>query len=266
MPLPHHEVYAIRYATVDRQRHENFVVSPDLHESAMPLDYFVWVIRHEQRVWLVDTGFGREAALARKRQFLRCPIASLEHLGIAAADVRDVIITHLHYDHAGNVSLLKDARIHVQEREVHFATGCQMCRPYLRLPYAVDDVVEIVRRVYADRVVFHRGDSILAPGLELFWVGGHTDGLQCVRVHTARGWVVLASDAVHFYDNIERETPYSIVFHVGDMLAGWEKVKQSADSADHIVPGHDPLVMARYPRAGSAGTEIVALHLSPNLT
>ena len=174
-----------------------------------------------------------------------------------------MIVTHLHYDHAGNINLLPQARIHLQERELQFATGRHMKHPLLRHAYAVDDVVEIVRGVYRDRVVFHDGDVGLAPGIELVLVGGHTDGLQAVRVHTARGWIVLASDASHFYENIEATSPFPIVFHVGAMLDGYRKLLALADGPDHVVPGHDPLVRQRYPHYGAAQADIVSLHLTP---
>jgi glyoxylase-like metal-dependent hydrolase (beta-lactamase superfamily II) len=266
--LPQFEAYAIRYATHDRLRRENFIASADLHDTSMPMDYFVWLVRDGARVWLVDTGFNRQAALARKREFLRCPIESLSLLGIAPEAVTDVIITHLHYDHAGNLDLLPNARIHIQERELHYAVGCNMCRPMFRGAYAADDVVEVVRGVYRDRVSFYRGDAQLGPGLQLYWIGGHTDGLQAVRVHTRRGWIVLASDASHYYENMEAQAPYPIVYHVGDMVAGWEKLRSLAPSPQHIVPGHDPEVLRRYPlhtvQPEGATAEIACLHEAPS--
>ena len=263
--LPNYEAYALRYARHDRLRGENFMAGgADPHEAPMPMDYFVWLVRDGQRVWLVDTGFNREAAQARKREFLRCPIESLSVLGVAPEAVTDVIITHLHYDHAGNLDLLPNARIHIQERELHYAVGCNMCRPIFRAAYTADDVVHVVRGVYRDRVSFHQGDAELAPGLQLYWVGGHTDGLQVVRVHTRRGWVVLASDATHYYENMDAQAPYPIVYHVGDMVAGWEKVKRLAASPQHVVPGHDPEVLKRYPlhnvQPANGKAEIACLH------
>jgi glyoxylase-like metal-dependent hydrolase (beta-lactamase superfamily II) len=260
--LPKYEVFALRYATVARRRTENFIVH-DPHDGPMPMDYFVWVIRSADSVWLVDTGFNRVTAEQRKRTFLRCPIESLKLLGIAPRDITDVIVTHLHYDHAGNINLLPGPRIHLQERELHFATGRYMTHALLRHAYAVDDVVEIVRGVYRDRVVFHDGDREIAPGIQLVLVGGHTAGLQSVRVHTARGWLVLASDASHFYENIDSQSPFPIVFHVGQMLEGYRKLAALADSPDHIVPGHDPLVRQRYPYFGSMEDDIVCLHAAP---
>jgi glyoxylase-like metal-dependent hydrolase (beta-lactamase superfamily II) len=266
--LPHYEAYALRYATHGRLRRDNFIAGADPHDTPMPLDYFVWLLRAGRRAWLVDTGFNRKAAQARGREFLRCPIESLSLLGVAPEAVSDVIITHLHYDHAGNLDLLPNARIHIQERELHYAVGCNMCKPIFRAAYAADDVVEVVRSVYKDRVSFYRGDAQLAPGLQLYWIGGHTDGLQAERVHTARGRVVLASDASHYYENMEGEAPYPIVYHVGDMVAGWEKLRRLAPSPRHIVPGHDPQVLQRYPphsvQPEGAAAEIACLHLPPS--
>lgn len=265
--LPEYEVFALRYATHERLRKDNFMSGGDPHDAPMPLDYFVWLIRGEGRAWLVDAGFNEAMARQRERRFLRCPIRSLAALGVAPQDVRDVIVTHLHYDHAGNLDLLPHARIHVQERELHYATGCSMCKPLFRHAFAVDDVVQVVRAVYADRVAFCQGDTTIAPGIETCLVGGHTEGLQVVRVHTRRGWIVLASDASHFYENMERELPYPIVHHVGDMVAGWDRMKRLADSPRHIVPGHDPEVLRRYPKPANVPRElqdeIACLHEPP---
>lgn len=233
----------------------------------MPLDYFVWLIKDGTSSWLVDAGFNKEMAERRARDFLRCPITSLGALGVQPSEVSDLIVTHLHYDHAGNLDLLPNARIHIQEREVHYATGCNMCKPIFRGAFAVEDVVQVVRRVYADRVSFIHGEATIAPGIEAHLIGGHTHGLQVVRVHTQRGWIVLASDASHYYENLEAESPYPIVYHVGEMVAGWDKVAKLAQSGQHIVPGHDPDVLKRYPvfktDIQDLQGEIVCLHEQP---
>ena len=261
--LPSYEVFALRYATsAERRRHENFIAK-DPHDEAMPMDYFVWLIRNEQQVVLVDTGFNEAAAKARGRTFLRCPIAALSCLGLTPEAVKDVILTHLHYDHAGNIDLLPQATFHLQEQELHYACGRHMCHGILRHAYEVEDVVDLVRRVYADRVKFYDGRSVFAPGIELVKIGGHTQGLQAVRVHTQRGWVVLASDASHYYENMMRASPFPIVFNVGDMLSGFDTLRSLAASEDHIVPGHDPQVRHRYPAWGEQSWDVVALHQEP---
>src|SRR5690606_37398316 len=118
----------------------------------------------------------------------------LRALGVDPATISDIILTHMHYDHAGNGELFPQARYHVQDREMAFCTGRCMCHRPLAVHYEPDDVAGLVLKLFANRVVFHDGDETLAPGLSVHRVGGHTDGLQVVRVHTDNGWMVLASD------------------------------------------------------------------------
>lgn len=259
---PVYEVYALRYAHMPRRRADNFL-GGDLHDGPMPMDFFVWLIRSPSRCILVDTGFNTQTAEARRRDMLRCPIEALAALNVQPEDITDVILTHLHYDHAGNLDKLPNARFHIQDAEVEFATGRCMCHGAMRHAYSVEDVVELVRKVYDERVVFHDGDSDLVDGIRLLQIGGHTKGLQSVQVATARGTVVLASDASHYYENIDRGRPFPIVFNVADMLQGYVKLNAAADSPDHIVPGHDPRVLQIYPAVSSAHPDIVQLHLPP---
>ena len=100
----------------------------------------------------------------------------------------------------------------------------------------------------------------LSPGFSLHFVGGHTMGLQFARVWTRRGWLVLASDASHYYANMERPSPFPIVYNVADMLEGHRKLYRLADAPANVIPGHDPLVMERYP-APSKELEGIAVRL-----
>jgi glyoxylase-like metal-dependent hydrolase (beta-lactamase superfamily II) len=250
-------VHAIRYARHDRPARDNFL-DTDPHEGRMPLDYFVWAIVGEGRSFVVDTGFGEVEAKARKRELLRSPGEGLRMIGIDPATVEDVIVTHLHYDHAGNLDLFPNARFHIQDRELRYVTGRRMTQGQLRSSFALADVEGMIRRIYAGRVAFHDGDVELAPGLSLHFIGGHTMGLQSVRVLTRRGHVVVASDAAHLYMHLDERRAFPTVYNVGDMLAGHDILRRLASSERHIVPGHDPLVMRRYPAARPDLENIVA--------
>lgn len=242
---PIYELFALRYATRPARRADHFI-GGDPHDGPMPMDYFVWLARTEGHAVLIDTGFNAAVAARRGRALLRCPIDSLHLLGTDPATIQDVVLTHLHYDHVGNFEKLPAARFHLQETELHHAVGRHMRHAHLRHTYEVDDVVGIVRANYAGRVAFYRGDAELAPGITLHAAPGHSPGLQFVRVHTARGWVVLASDVTHFYENMDTGRPFSIAFNVGEMLESFDLLRAAAPTHDHIVPGHDPLVMQRY--------------------
>ena len=218
-------------------------------ESPMPLDYFVWGLVSESRSIVVDTGFDERMARERSRTLVRSPGEGLKAIGIDPAKVEDVLITHMHYDHCGNHDLFPSARYHVQDREMRFCTGRHMSYAAMRFPFEEDDVVAMVRRVFNGRVVFHDGDEEIAPGLSVHHVGGHTMGMQIVRVETRRGVVVLASDASHLYANIERGLPYPVTYNVGEVMEGYRRAYSLASSREHVIPGHDPLVMTRYPAA-----------------
>ncbi|WP_158906261.1 N-acyl homoserine lactonase family protein [Burkholderia sp. L27(2015)] len=243
-----YELFAIRYATRDGTRSANFV-GGDAHDGPMPMDYFVWVAKSPAHTFVIDLGFTAEVAAQRKREFLRCPTEGLALVGVDANEVQDVIITHLHYDHVGTFDKFPKARFHLQDAEMEYATGRYMRHKRFNHGYEIDDVVGMVRLVYKDRVQFHAGDAELASGLSVHHIGGHTAGLQCVRVWTRRGWVVVASDASHYYEHFETDRSFTTVFHIGQALEGYDVLRRLADSPRHIVPGHDPLVMARYPAA-----------------
>ncbi len=265
MTTPVYEAFAIRYATRDARRTENFI-GGDPHDAPMPMDYYVWLVRSPERTFVVDTGFSAETAVRRKRNYTRTPREGLALLGVNAEEVKDVIITHLHYDHVGTFTDFPRAQFHLQDDEMAYATGRYMRHKRFNHGYEVEDVVGMVRMVYKNRVTFYRGTAELAPGVSVHHVGGHTRGLQCVRVHTRRGWVVLASDGSHYYEHFEHNRCFPTVFNVGEMVDGYEILKGLADSIKHIIPGHDPEVMKRYPAVSPQLDGIaVRLDVDPNI-
>ena len=243
-----HEIYAIKYGRHERKRADNYI-GGDPHETMEPLDYYVWAITGPSGNFVVDTGF--DAAMAKKRgRVISNPIAEgLKAVGVAPESVKNVIVSHLHYDHTGNYDTFPNARYHLQDMEMGYATGRCMCHQHLRIPFEEEDVVAMVRKVFAGRVCFHDGAGEVAPGITVHKVGGHSKGLQCVRVKTKRGYVVLASDATHLYSHIESGRVFPITYNIGEVLEGYDTIKRLAPAASHIVPGHDPLVMQRYPAA-----------------
>ncbi len=258
-----YELYAIRYGHHPRKAAENFIQGGDDHDTDMPLDYFVWAIVGEEKTWILDTGFDPEVARQRGRIMTRPIEEGLQAIGVDRAAVSDVIISHMHYDHAGNLGAFPSARFHLQEAEMAYCTGRCMCHPLMRYAFEAQDVSAMVHKLFEGRVQFHDGTAELAPGLMLHKLGGHTKGLQVARVKTKRGWVVLASDATHLYANLERNNPFPVLADVGDYLDGLETLRRLASSPDHIIPGHDPLVLEQYPLARHGLDGVVRVDLNP---
>ncbi len=255
------DLYAIKYATMqERTRRDNFMVSDPHDDAPMPIDYFVWAAVSPEQTIVIDTGFDAPEATARGRTLQRSVTEGLAMVEIEAASVADVIVTHLHYDHSGGHAEFPAAQFHLQESEMQYATGPHMCTHTLNHSFTVDHITDMVRHVFEGRVTFYDGASEIASGITVHHVGGHTMGLQFVRVLTRRGWVVVASDTTHFYENMERIAPFPIVYNVGDMVRGYAALRAQADTEAHIVPGHDPLVLDRYP-APDARLEGVVVRL-----
>jgi glyoxylase-like metal-dependent hydrolase (beta-lactamase superfamily II) len=243
-----YEIHAVHYAHHDRPASDNYI-GGDVHDVLEPLDYYVWAITGGGRTYIVDTGFDEAMGIKRNRTLVR-PIADgLKAIGIAPDTVEDIIVSHLHYDHTGNYDLFPRAKYHLQDAEMAYATGRCMCHAVLKTPFEEEDIVAMVRKLFAGRVAFHDGVDEIAPGITVHKIGGHSKGLQCVRVKTRRGHVVIASDTAHLYNHFEQRRVFPTTYNLAEVLEGYDQLRKLAASPAHIIPGHDPEVLKRYPAA-----------------
>lgn len=249
----HWTVYAIKYADRNARTRGDSFIFDDHPAQQHGMDYFVWVLENGTQRIVVDTGYDAGEADRRDRPILRDPAKALEALDIRADTVDTVIITHLHYDHAGGLDRFPNATFHLQAAEMAYATGPCMCHATLQMPFTANHVCDMVRHVYSGRVVFHDGSGEVAPGVRVHCVGGHSRGLQVVEVDTAHGPLCLASDATHYYENFMAGKPFPIVVDAEAMLEGYGTLMRLAGSAQRVIPGHDPLVTEYFPEYGNSG-------------
>ena len=238
-----YSVHAIRYGSHERTAAQNFI-GGDAHEAASNLDYYVWLVSNKDRTLVVDTGFTREEAARRQRNLFQEPAEGLARMGVEAARVEDVVITHMHYDHAGSLGAFPNARLHIQDDEMAYCTGRYMAHECFGMPYSTEHVIEMVRAVFAKRVAFHRGDEEIAPGVSLHRIGGHTMGIQSVRVWTQSGWLVL---------RLGRRPPLR---EHGGRAALPDRVQRAGNGGRvREAPGARRDLRARHPRARPPGDE-----------
>lgn len=257
-----YELLAFRFARMDRSNRDNHLVA--VKDEPVGLDFFFWGIRKSGRkTILVDMGFSEESAKKKNRGFLVTVPEILGQAAIDPANVSDVIVTHLHHDHVGHWELFPNATFHVQEAEMAFVTSRHMKNKAIRGAYEAKEVGRAIEYLYAGRLRVHSGTATIAPGISVHLTPGHTAGQQIVRVPTARGWVVLASDAAHYWANIRLRSPFPVLSDVIGELDGYDIIESLADGPDHIIPGHDPEVTRRFPALSGDAPNILRLDAEP---
>ncbi len=242
------QILAFHYGeNAARRRRDSFALAsrPD---DPHPMDFYFWVLRRGEDVIVVDTGMDHEEAARRQRAIRQEPAEMLLAGGIDPAAVRTVVITHLHFDHAGCLDAFPNATFHIQAEELRVATGPLMANPVLGMPYSTAHVMRMVELVHGRRAMVHDGEAVIADGVTGHLVGGHARGLMGLIVSTPRGPLVLASDVAHFYEQLTASALFNIVIDPEAMVAGYTWALAHGGTLDRILPAHDPLIRRAYPQ------------------
>jgi glyoxylase-like metal-dependent hydrolase (beta-lactamase superfamily II) len=256
-----YEVLAVRYGTRQASAAEVFLNYHAYHEPDRPLgmDYFFWVARSPARTVVIDTGFSPAGGAARGRTMLMDTVRALAAAGTAPDAVSQVVLTHAHYDHIGGLPVFTTAEVLMTRDEYAFWTGPMGRRGQFAHTTEASELNHLRELCEAGRLTLAGPVRTVAPGIELIQVGGHTPGQAIVTVATAAGPVVLASDAVHYYEELERDRPFSTVADLAGMYSAFDQIRELADGGARVVAGHDPLVAERFGgRAGSPDLITVA--------
>lgn len=245
-----YEVVIARFGTRTTVRSDVYLNYGLYHEDDGPIgmDYFVWIVRNAQRTILVDTGFSTAGGDNRKRTMVQHPTAIWDALGIAPASAPPIVLTHAHYDHTGNLAHFPLSEIVVTQAELDFWSGPHAHRAQFHHSVEDDDLAVLRAAVVDGRVTAFSGSHTVAPGIEVVELGGHTPGQSIVRVQTTAGTVVLASDAVHYYEELERDMPFMSVADLVAMYAGFDTLNAMPDAI--LVSGHDPGTLDRFEPLG----------------
>ena len=248
-----YEVLAVRYATRETTKSECYLRYHSYGQPDAPLrmDYFFWILRNGERTVLVDTGFDPAVGARRGRTCLCPPVEALARLGVARESVSTVILTHLHYDHTGNVGAFPLAELVVPERELEFWSGPFAARFQFGTTVESEEIARIVSARQEGRVRCVRDQELVGPGITGIVVGGHSPGQLVLVVDGAGGPVVLASDALHYYEELERDRPFDVIADLEDVYRAFDILRELAGRPGAVlVAGHDPLVVERFPSVG----------------
>jgi glyoxylase-like metal-dependent hydrolase (beta-lactamase superfamily II) len=242
-------VVAVRYAERETTLAEVYYRWSSYGEPDGPLNmaYYFWILEPPAGPPIVvDSGFAPEVGARKGRPCTLEPASALARLGIDGADVQQVVVTHLHYDHIGNLGLFPNAQLIVAQRELDFWTDPIAERPHFADHTDADAVAGLARAAADGRVRAIDEQLEVAPGIDAFRVGGHSPGQLVLSVENGDGGVLLASDAVHYYDELTTERPFAVLADLADVYRAYDTVRALAADGRALLPGHDPLVMERY--------------------
>lgn len=246
-------VTALRYASRMTTRSDVFLRYVQYGEPDGPqeMTYYLWVLRNDERTIVVDTGFSAAGGATRGREFLVEPLDALARVGVHAGAVDSVINTHLHYDHTGHLDAFGDAPVFVNRTELEFWTGVYAERAQFAAHIEPTEIAALAARVEAGAVTLMDRETEVAPGVVVAEVGGHSPGQSIVFVNGSQGPIALASDAVHFYEELERDRPCAILADLELVYRAYDILRAWTGGGGRLLAGHDPLVMERFPRLAS---------------
>ena len=244
---PNYEIYAIKYATLKQFPLGGLVEGEDRNQR-IDIGMYVFMLKGGGKNILFDCGFYRPQFMKQwKPVDYEIPSAAIERAGVKAADISDVIISHIHWDHADGFDLFPNAKIWIQKQEVEYYAGIAFDGKK-RSAADPDDIVGIVRMNTEGRVGLVKGDAQeILPGITAYIGGKHTYQSQYIGVKTSAGTVVLASDNVYMYLNLEKHRPIAQSLDKESNLRAQDRMKELAANPKLIVPGHDPAIMKSFP-------------------
>jgi len=254
---PEYEVFAIRYATLADFPVAALVKGAD-PQRKLSIAMAVWLVRGNGRTVLIDAGFYRQKFLDqwKPRDFIK-PSEAVAQFGVEPEEITDVVLTHMHWDHADGMDLFPKARIWVQKDEYTYYTGEAWQQKNTHGGIDPDDVMSLVKLNLEGRVGLVNGDAQeILPGITCYIGGKHTFQSQFVGVNTKAGTVVLASDNMYLYENLEKHAPIAQTLDADSNLRAQDRMKQLAARPRLIVPGHDPAQFERFPKVGERVVKI----------
>lgn len=258
-PANTYEVYAIKYGSSDAMIPASRVTIGGSPEDSVSFSYYIWFLKgNNDRNILVDVGYERDYSrpLPPGQYYIR-PDSALQWLDINTDDITDIIITHAHNDHIGGLHLFDSGTIWMQRLEYSYLVGDAWQEEADRRGLNKDDVFKIVRANLNGRVRFIDGDSIeIIPGIRVFTGSTHTFESQHLLVDTKDEKVMLASDDSWFYYNLDHELSVSLINNPDAYIQSLRRMKTLVSNQGLIIPGHDPLVMTRFPKVAEGVVRI----------
>lgn len=220
---------------------------------------YIWVVQGEEKTVVIDCGVRPDRAEQRNLRGYVSPTEVLRRIGIDAACVEHLVITHIHRDHVGGIELFPRAKVYVQRKEFDFWTMDPIA---MRPSFARESDPVAVQALGAlrgsERLILVDGDREILPGIKLLLTPGHTPALQSVAVATAKGLAVLTSDCAHIHRTFEMDMPSSMICDLPEWMRSLAKLRDLVSgNLDMLFPGHDVAMRLNYPEVAEDVTKLM---------
>ncbi len=259
-PAPEYEIYALKYAGPFTSS-VAMVFFNEEWDKTIERNYYIWAIKGKDGVTVVDAGTGLAEQSKRKLKGYVNPVQALARIGVNGSNVKQVIITHIHFDHVGGMEMFPQAfpqaKFYVQKKEFDFWIKSPVAKkkPFVGITDTLANKI-VADMEGTDRLQLICGDQVILPGIELLLTPGHTLGLQSVAVNTAKGKAIVASDCAHIARSFKEDNPSCLIMDMVGWLASYEKLRAKAASIDLIFPGHDVWMLQAFPKVAEDVTRL----------
>jgi glyoxylase-like metal-dependent hydrolase (beta-lactamase superfamily II) len=248
-----YEVYALRFASVEHSFALSSFVLGAADKDSMHGVFMFWLIKGSNgKNILVDAGFINDVDEANNfdlKKYIR-PDSMLTRVGLQAEDITDVILTHPHWDHADGIGLFPNAQVWIQKEDYGYFVGAAWQKEDDHRGFNKRDVRKLLELNLAGKLNLVEGDEKeIIPGIIVYTGSRHTFNSQYVLVKSGSDKIILASDNVYSYYNLEhlKSAPNYATFDTNAYVRSMERMKTLASNIKFIIPGHDALLFSRFP-------------------
>lgn len=257
-----YQVYAIKFADSTYPFTVGDWADGGSKTDRVEIDFMVWLIKgNNGKNILVDVGFLADTEDAKEFRiagYIR-PDSALLKIGVKPSDITDVILSHPHWDHMGGIGLFPNAHIWIQKDDFDYFVGAAWQKEGSSGGFAKKDVKQLVNLNLNSKVTLVEGDNKqILPGVTVYTGSKHTCNSQYVLVSTGSNKVVLASDNIWIYYNLEHPAPASTggTLDPAGYLKAMERMKSMVKDTKFIIPGHDADIFHRFPKVAEGVVEI----------